>query len=62
MLGSLLLDYNFKMEYIPSKEFGHVDRLSRFIPKFNEPFENTVIASLRSENEIKNVLFNSYFR
>ena len=47
------------MEYIPSKELGHADGLFRFIPLFNQPFEDTVIASLRSENEIKNVLFNT---
>ena len=47
------------MEYIPSKELGHVDGLSRLIPKFNEPFEDIVIASLRSEEEIKYVLFNT---
>ena len=44
---------------IPSKELGHADGLSSLIPKFNEPFEDTVIALLRSENEIKNVLFNT---
>ena len=56
--GTLLLDYDFKMEYIPTKELGHVDGLFRLIPKFNKPFENTAIASLRLENEIKNILFN----
>ena len=53
--GILFLDYDFKMDYIPSKELGHADGLSRLIPKFNELFEDTVIASLRLENEIKNV-------
>ena len=47
---TLLLDYDFKLEYIPSKELGHTDGLSKLIPKFNEPFEDTVIASLRSKN------------
>ena len=50
--GTLLLDYDFKMEYLPSKELGHADGLYRLIPKFNKPFEDTVIASRRSENEI----------
>ena len=54
---TLLLDYDFKMEFIPSKELGHSDDLFRFIPKFNESFEDTVIASLKSENVIKNVIF-----
>ena len=47
------------MEYIPSKELGHADGLFRLIPMFKKMFEDTVIASLRSENEIKNVLFNT---
>ena len=47
------------MEYTQTKELGHVDGLSRLIAKFNEPFEDTAIASPRSENEIKNVLFNT---
>ena len=46
--GILLLDYDFKMEYIPSKESGHAGGLCRLIPKFNEPFEDTVIASQKS--------------
>ena len=46
------------MDYIPVKLLRHVDELSRIIPKFNEPFEDTVIALLQLENEIKNVLFN----
>ncbi len=50
---TILLDYDFKIEYIPSRELGHTNELSRLIHKFNEPFEDTVIESLRSENEIK---------
>ena len=53
-----MLDYDFKMEFIPSKELRHTDGLFRIIPKFNELFEDTVIVLLRLENEIKNVLFN----
>ena len=36
-----------------------MDGLSRLIPKFNKPFKDTVIALLRPENKIKNVLFNT---
>ena len=54
-----MLDYNFKMEYIPSKELEHADGLPRLITKFTKPFEDTVIALLRLENEIKNILFNT---
>ena len=57
--GTLLLDYDFKMEYIPLKELEHVNGLSKLIPKFNKPIKDIVIALLRSENKIKNVLFNS---
>ena len=53
-----MLDYDFKIEFIPSNELRHADGLSRLIPKFNEPLEDTVIALLRSKNVIKNVLFN----
>ena len=48
-----MLYYDFKMEYIPTEELGHMEGLSRLIAKFNKLFEDTVIASLRSKNEIK---------
>ena len=51
--GTLLLDYDFRMEYIPSKELGDVDGPFSLITKFNGPYEDTVITSLRPENEIK---------
>ena len=47
------------MEFIPSKEFAHADGLSRLIPKNTEPLEETVIASLRSEMDVRYVLFNT---
>ncbi|XP_014772973.1 uncharacterized protein K02A2.6-like [Octopus bimaculoides] len=46
------------MEYILSKKLSHVDCLSRLISKNVESLEDTVIAVLRAENEIKNVLCN----
>ena len=57
--GTILLNYNFKMEYLPSNKYGRVDGLSRLIPKYREPFEDTVIASLQSEGELKTFIFNS---
>ena len=51
--GTILLNYNFKMEYLPMKKFDNAEGLSRLIPKYKEPLEDTVIASLQSE-EIKN--------
>ena len=46
-----------KMEFLPSKEIAHADGLSRLIPKNTEPLEETVIASLKSEMDVKYVLF-----
>ena len=47
------------MKFLPSKEIAHVDGLSRLIPKNTEPLEETVIVSVRSEMDIKYVLFNT---
>ena len=53
------MNYSFKMEFLPSKEIAHADGLSRLIPKNTEPLEETVIASLKSEMDIKYILFNT---
>ena len=45
------------MEFLPPKEIAHADGLSRLIPKNTEQQE-TVIASLKSEMDVKYVLFN----
>ena len=55
----MLLNYSFKMEFLPSKEIAHADGLSRLIPKNTEQQEETVIASLKSEMDVKYVLFNT---
>ena len=47
------------MEFLPSHKLGHADSLSRIIPRFCESLEDTVIAALRAESEIKNMLFNT---
>ena len=47
------------MEFLPSKKIAHADGLSRSIPKNTEPIEETVIASLKSEMNVKYVLFNT---
>ena len=44
------------MEYLPSNKFGHADGLSRLIPKYREPLEDTVMTSLQSE-ELKTFVF-----
>ena len=57
--ATMLLNYSFKMEFLPSKEIAHEDGLSRLIPKNTEPLEKTIIASLKSEMDEKYVLFNT---
>ena len=57
--GTILLNYDFKMEFLPSQKISHADGLSRLIPKMREPLEDTVIASLRTERDINNVLCNT---
>ena len=47
------------MEFLPSKKIPHADGLPRLIPKIREPLEETVIASLSSKMDIKNVLYNT---
>lgn len=54
--GTILLNYNFQMEYVPSKKLGHADGLSRLIPKQTEPLEDMVIAAIQAEVEVKNTL------
>ena len=58
--GIILLNYNFKMESQSSKELGHAEGLSRFIPKFSEPLVETVVAALRDEKELS-VLCNTIY-
>ena len=47
--GTVLLNHNSKIVYLPSNKFGHADGLSRFIFKYKEPLEDTV----QSEGELK---------
>ena len=47
------------MEFLPSKMIAHTDGLSRLIPKNTELLEETVISSLKSEIDVKYVLFNT---
>ena len=57
--GTILLNYNFKIEYLLSKQISHADGLSRLVPKYSEPFEDTIIATLRTDCEIKNKIANT---
>ena len=45
--------------YLSSNKFSHADGLSKVIPKYKEPLEDTVIAFLQSEGELKITLYNS---
>ena len=57
--GTILLNYNLKIKYLPSKQISHADGLSRLVPKYSEPFEDTIIAALRTDWEIKNMIANT---
>ena len=57
--GTILLNRNFKIEYLPSKQISHADGLSRLVPKYSEPFVDTIIAALRTDCEIKNMIANT---
>ena len=43
---------------MPSKKIAHVDGLSRLIPDNAELLKETVIAALKQEQELKEVLIN----
>ena len=54
--GTIILNYNFKIEFLTSKNICHADSLSRLIPKNTEVFEDSIIATLRTDCEIKNMI------
>ena len=45
---TILLNYNFKIEFLTSKNICHPDSLSRLIPHHSEVFEDSIIATLRT--------------
>ena len=57
--ATVLLNNSFEMECLSSKEITHADGLSRLIPKTCEPLEKMVIASLRSEMDLKYVIYSA---
>ena len=57
--GTILLNYNFKIEFLTSKNICHADSLSRLIPQNTEVFEGSIIVTLRTDCEIKNMIANS---
>ena len=42
--------------YLPSKNICHADGLSRLVPKNTEVFEDSIIATLRTNCKIKNMI------
>ena len=57
--GTILLNYNYEMEFLPSKKLGHEDGFSRLIPKFLVTLKDTVIAAIKAEKEVKDMLCNA---
>lgn len=55
----ILLNYNFKMKHLASSKIAHADGLSRLIPNKTELLEETVIAALKEENELTDILINT---
>ena len=47
------------MEYLPTNKIGHADGLSRLIPNQCQPLEDSVLAALRSDCEIKSIIENT---
>ena len=46
--GKIILNCNFKIEFLTSKNICHADSLSQLIPKNTEVFEDAIIAKLRT--------------
>lgn len=57
--GTILLNYNFELNYLPTNKIGHADGLSRLIANQNQPLEDSVTAVLRSDCEIKSIIANT---
>ena len=55
-LGTILLNYHFQIEYLSSKNICHANRLSWLVSKNTEVFEDSIIATLRTYCEIKNMV------
>ena len=59
IFGSKLLNYNFMIEFLTSKNICHADSLSQLIPKNTEVYEDSIIITLRTDCEIKNMIANT---
>ena len=56
---TILLNNNFKIDFLTSKSICKADSLSRLIPQNTEVFEDSIIATLRTNCEIKNMIANT---
>ena len=52
------MNYDFKLEFLSSKQIAHADGLSRLIPTQTE-LEDSVIAALRIDSEIETMINNT---
>ena len=57
--GTILLIYDFKLEFLSSKQIAHADGLLRLILTQKELLEDSVIATLRIDSEIKTMINNT---
>ena len=55
----ILLNYNYEIQYMLSKKIAHADGLLRLIPDNAELLEKTMIAALKQEQELTEVLINT---
>ncbi|XP_058449173.1 uncharacterized protein K02A2.6-like [Malaya genurostris] len=55
-----LLGFDFKVEYIPTDQFGHADVLSRLINNHAKPDEECVIASICIEEDMNTTLGDTF--
>nr|CAX83704.1 Gag-Pol polyprotein [Schistosoma japonicum] len=54
--GTTLLGYDFKIKYQPTTDFGQADALSRLIGSQANPAEDTLVAAVETETEVRRVL------
>ena len=52
-MGNDFTELKIKIEYLPLKQISHANGLSRLVPKYSEPFQDTIIAALQTDCEIE---------
>lgn len=56
--GTILLNYDFHIKHLSSKNIIHADTLSRLVPSQEERFEESIIANIRADYEVKSMVNN----